>query len=86
MTYLNEVAAPDVVELHGYWACRYTRWVNSPRFQAGWRLSDDVKLEPQRLGKASGWRKIAIRFRVKPGNKPATYRIDDVLIDPRRYN
>ena len=52
----------------------------------GWRLSDDVKLEPQRLGKASGWRKIAIRFRVKPGNKPATYRIDDVLIDPRRYN
>jgi hypothetical protein len=41
VTYLNEVAAPDVVELHGYWACRYTTWVNSPRFQAGWRLSDD---------------------------------------------
>jgi hypothetical protein len=52
----------------------------------GWQLTSDVKLEPQRLGKASGWRKIAIRFRVKPGNKPATYQIDDVLIDPRRYN
>jgi hypothetical protein len=52
----------------------------------GWQLTNDIKLEPQRLGKASGWRKIAIRFRVKPGNKPATYRIDDILIDPRRYN
>jgi hypothetical protein len=52
----------------------------------GWQLTSDVKLEPQRLGKASGWRKIAIRFRVNPGNKPASYQIDDVLIDPRRYN
>ena len=52
----------------------------------GWELSDDVKLEPQRLGKQSGWRKIAVRFRVKPGKKAASYRIDDVLIDPRRYN
>jgi hypothetical protein len=52
----------------------------------GWKLSDDVKLEPQRLGKAAGWRKIAVRFRVKPGNKPAAYRIDDILIDPRLHN
>jgi hypothetical protein len=52
----------------------------------GWTLSDDVKLEPQRLGKAAGWRKIAVRFRVKPGKKPAAYRIDDVLIDPRLHN
>jgi hypothetical protein len=50
----------------------------------GWELSDDIKLEPQRLGKQSGWRKVAIRFRVKPGKKPASYRIDDILIDPRR--
>jgi hypothetical protein len=52
----------------------------------GWSLSDDIKLEPQRLGKRSGWRKVAIRFRVKPGNKPAGYRVDDILIDPHRYN
>jgi hypothetical protein len=52
----------------------------------GWALSDDIKLEPQRLGKQAGWRKIALRFRVKPGKKPADYRIDDVLIDPRRFN
>ncbi len=52
----------------------------------GWALSDDIKLEPQRLGKKSGWRKIAIRFRVEPGKKPATYQVDDLLIDPRRFN
>ncbi len=51
----------------------------------GWRLSEDIKLEPQRLGKQSGWRKIALRFRVEPGKKPAAYRIDDILIDPRRF-
>jgi hypothetical protein len=54
------------------------------RGRDGWELSDDIKLEPQRLGKRSGWRKIAIRFRVEPGKKPASYRVDDVLIDPRR--
>jgi hypothetical protein len=56
------------------------------RARDGWELSDDIKLEPQRLGKQSGWRKIAVRFRVRPGKKPASYKIDDVLIDPRRYN
>ena len=52
----------------------------------GWRLSDDIKLEPQRLGKAAGWRRIAIRFRVASHNTSANYRVDDVLIDPRRLN
>jgi hypothetical protein len=49
----------------------------------GWELSNDIKLEPQRLGKQAGWRKVAVRFRVKPGKKAATYKIDDLLIDPR---
>jgi hypothetical protein len=52
----------------------------------GWRLSDDIKLEPQRVGKASGWRKVALRFRAKQGNKDGEFRIDDILIDPRRCN
>jgi len=52
----------------------------------GWELSDDIKLEPQRLGKRAGWRRIAIRFRVESGKKSAAYRVDDVLIDPRRFN
>jgi hypothetical protein len=49
----------------------------------GWQLTDDIKLEPQRLGKQAGWRKVAVRFRVKPGKKAATYKVDDLLIDPR---
>ena len=49
----------------------------------GWELTDDIKLEPQRLGKQAGWRKVAVRFRVKPGKKAATYKVDDLLIDPR---
>ena len=52
----------------------------------GWRLSDDIKLEPQRLGKRSGWRRVAIRFRVEDGKKASDYRVDDILIDPRRLN
>ena len=56
------------------------------RAKDGWRLSDDIKLEPQRLGKRSGWRRIAIRFRVEPGKKASAYRVDDILIDPRRLN
>jgi hypothetical protein len=53
----------------------------------GWRLSDSVNLEPQRLGKHWGWRRIAIRFRVVQGKKSAAaYRVDDLLVDPRRFN
>ena len=52
----------------------------------GWTLSEAIKLEPQRLGKRAGWRRIAVRFRVESGRKSAAYRVDDVLIDPRRFN
>lgn len=56
------------------------------RAKDGWKLSDDIRLEPQRLGKRSGWRRIAIRFRVETGKKASAYRVDDILIDPRRLN
>jgi hypothetical protein len=53
----------------------------------GWKLSDDVKLEPQRLGKRWGWRRVALRFRNAAGaHKPGSYRIDDILVDPRLHN
>lgn len=54
----------------------------------GWQLSDDIKLEPQRLGKQRGWRRVALRFRNESNTnkKPGTFRIDDVLIDPRLHN
>jgi hypothetical protein len=57
------------------------------RARDGWRLSDSINLEPQRLGKRWGWRRIAIRFRVDEGKKlSAAYRVDDLLVDPRRFN
>ena len=52
----------------------------------GWKLSDDVQLEPQRLGKQSGWRRVALRFRNLSGKKPGTFKIDDILVDPRLHN
>ena len=52
----------------------------------GWTLSEAIKLEPQRLGKRAGWRRIAVRFRVESGKWSAAYRVDDILIDPRRFN
>lgn len=52
----------------------------------GWRLSEAIKLEPQRLGKRWGWRRVALRFRVETGRRSSAYRIDDILVDPRRFN
>jgi hypothetical protein len=39
--YLSAVAMPDVVELHGAFACRDTPWLASPEFQRSWKLSDE---------------------------------------------
>jgi hypothetical protein len=52
----------------------------------GWKLSDDIKLEPQRLGKKWGWRRVALRFRNVAGKQPGAFRIDDILVDPRLHN
>ena len=51
-----------------------------------WALTKDVKLDPQRAGKAAGWRKVALRFSVPGTKKGADWRIDNILIDPKcRY-
>jgi hypothetical protein len=52
----------------------------------GWKLSEDIKLEPQRLGKKWGWRRVALRFRNVSGKKPGSFQIDDILVDPRLHN
>jgi len=41
-TYLNDVAAPDVVESHGDWSCRYASWLDSPAFLARWHPSSPL--------------------------------------------
>jgi len=51
-----------------------------------WKLSNDVKLEPQTAGKQAGWRKVALRFSVPATKKGGTWKIDGILVDPRcRY-
>ncbi len=37
--YLNQIATPDLVELHGDWACNvYRRWLATPDFRSQYRL------------------------------------------------
>jgi hypothetical protein len=38
--YLNHVAKPDIVELHGYWSCRYSNWLLSKIYQQDYILVD----------------------------------------------
>jgi hypothetical protein len=38
-TYLNFVASPDTVELHGYWRCVYSEWTNTGYFKESWKLT-----------------------------------------------
>jgi hypothetical protein len=49
---------------------------------SAWTLSKDVKLRPERVDKAGGWRLVQVRF---TADKAATgdWRVDDVLVDPR---
>jgi len=51
--------------------------------QKEWKLMKDVKLDPQRAGKAAGWRRVALRFRVPVTKKGAVWSVDNILIDPR---
>jgi hypothetical protein len=51
--------------------------------QKEWKLMKDVKLDPQRAGKAAGWRRVALRFRVPVTKKGAVWNVDNILIDPR---
>ena len=40
--YLNHYAAPDVVELHGVWSCRYAAWWQSAEFRTQYeKVGDD---------------------------------------------
>ena len=48
--YLNEVAQPDVVELHGGWACQYAPWVRSPRFEELYQRVAGTPWSEQQLG------------------------------------
>jgi hypothetical protein len=51
-----------------------------------WRLSNRLKLDPQRGLKRKAWRLIALRFEVVKGDGAGDARVDDVFVDPKmRY-
>lgn len=53
-----------------------------PGTTTAWKLSRDVALKPKKVDKAGGWRRMQLRFNAAAG-KAGSWRIDDVLIDPR---
>jgi hypothetical protein len=51
-----------------------------------WRLSNRLKLDPERGLKRKAWRLIALRFEVLKSDDGGDARVDDVLVDPKmRY-
>jgi hypothetical protein len=74
-----DVIYPEVAKGNVHMAATY-------KPQKEWKLMKDVKLEPQRAGKAPGWRRVALRFRVPETKKGAVWNVDNILVDPRcRY-
>ena len=53
-----------------------------PRGSSAWALSQDVRLRPDRVDSAGGWRQVQIRFTADKG-AGGDWRVDDVLVDPR---
>ena len=49
-TYMNEVAAPDVLEMHGGWACDFDPWVQTTYFEENWTLTDSPWSDATLLG------------------------------------
>lgn len=47
-----------------------------------WTLSKDVKLRPELVDKAGGWRYVQLRFSAGAATT-GDWRVDDVLVDPR---
>jgi hypothetical protein len=74
-----EVIYPEIQNKNVRRAARY-------KPQKEWKLSKDVKLEPQTAGKSAGWRKVALRFSVPTTKKGGNWKVDSILVDPRcRY-
>ena len=73
-----EVLYPEADEKHA-------TWHGAKKFKAkrkdGWRLTEDVKLSPDRGGKFAGGRPVALRF--TNTSDQGSWQIDNVYIDPR---
>jgi hypothetical protein len=73
-----EVLYPEAEEKHA-------TWHGAKKFKAkrrdGWRLTEDVKLSPDRGGKFAGGRPVALRF--TNTSEQGSWQIDNVYVDPR---
>jgi hypothetical protein len=73
-----EVLYPEAEEKHA-------TWHGAKKFKAkrkdGWRLTEDVKLSPDRGGKFAGGRPVALRF--TNSSDHGSWQIDNVYVDPR---
>jgi hypothetical protein len=73
-----EVLYPEAEEKHA-------TWHGAKKFKAkrrdGWRLTEDVKLSPDRGGKFAGGRPIALRF--TNTSDQGSWQIDNVYVDPK---
>lgn len=73
-----EVLYPEADEKHA-------TWHGAKKFKAkrkdGWRLTEDVKLSPDRGGKFAGGRPVALRF--TNTSDQGSWQIDNVYVDPR---
>ncbi len=73
-----EVLYPEAEEKHA-------TWHGAKKFKAkrrdGWRLTEDVKLSPDRGGKFAGGRPVALRF--TNTSDQGSWQIDNVYVDPR---
>ena len=49
---------------------------------SAWTLSKDVRLRPEVVDKADGWRVVQLRFSAEKAAR-GDWRVDDVLVDPR---
>ena len=64
---------------------KHATWHGAKKFKAkrrdGWRLTEDVKLSPDRGGKFAGGRPVALRF--TNTSDQGSWQIDNVYVDPR---
>jgi hypothetical protein len=73
-----EVLYPEAEEKHA-------TWHGARKFKAkrrdGWRLTQDVKLSPDRGGRFAGGRPVALRF--TNTSDQGSWQIDNIYIDPK---
>lgn len=82
--YLTTVAAPDLIEVHGDWACNdYRGWLTSPEFAERFRLRDPVSDGPRTECPYGGARQVYVR--VDDADYAAEMRLASTLsTDPLR--